>query len=157
VERNLSTGKKNEAHRESSGKCCWCAKPTSRAKNTSENDKATVEHIWPEFLGGTSETANLTIACKKCNTVRQHGFTWAWFALQACNEKLDENGKLPRTVMLPLALYRLMRVASGQTRLSAGKLTLKDALNRLKGAIPSLDLAQDRRYTFFELLNLVSD
>jgi hypothetical protein len=46
---------------------------------------------------------------------------------------------------------------SGQTRLTPHSLTLKDALLRLKGAIPQLRLSKDRRYTFFELLTLTSD
>lgn len=157
VGRKLTSGKRNAAHKESTGWCCWCATPISTAKRTPEENRATVEHIWPEFLGGTSDTTNLTIACKPCNNARQHAFSWAWFGLQSCNEQPDANLRLPRSVMLPLALYRLMRVASGQTRLTSRSLTLKDALLRLKGAIPSLPLSRDRRYTFFELLTLISD
>lgn len=157
VGRKLTNGKRNTAHKESTGWCCWCATPTSTAKSTPDAHRATVEHIWPEFLGGTSDTTNLTIACKPCNSARQHAFSWAWFGLQSCNERLDVNLRLPRSVTLPLALYRLMRVASGQTRLTPHSLTLKDALLRLKGAIPSLRLSKDRRYTFFELLTLTSD
>lgn len=160
VGRKLSDGRRNEAHRDSTGWCCWCARPTSNRKSTPDKDRATVEHIWPEFLGGTSDSTNLTIACKPCNSERQHAFSWAWFGLQSCNEKLDANSSLPRSVTLALGLYRLMRVASGQTRLASHATTLKDALLLLKGASPSvqsLGLTQDRRYTFFELLTLTSD
>lgn len=122
-------------------------------KGTPPHSKSTVEHLWPEFLGGTSTPENLAIACQYCNTTRQHAFNWAWFATQAINEKLDANGALPREILLALALHRLIKVASGQTALSESRMSLKDAVRLLKGAIPRLELEPKVRYTFFEILN----
>lgn len=157
VERNLTVGRKNATHREERHYCCWCGTHTSRTSSGSQKDQSTVEHIWPEFLGGTSIAENLTIACKECNSARQHAFTWAWFGLQAYNEKIDANGRLPRRIYLGLALHRLIRVASGQTKLAKGPISLKSATKILKGAIPEIKLHKDRRYTFFEILQLSTE
>ncbi len=152
LNRKLTKARIGEVHRAGSKNCCWCGIPTSRKRGTPTHEKATVEHLWPEFLGGTSAPENLTIACGECNTARQHAFTWAWFPTQAVNEKLDEHGKLPREIRLALALHRLIKVASGQTAFSSRRMSLKDASNLIKPAMPSLSLDAGVRYTFFEIL-----
>lgn len=157
VTRKLTDGRKNTTHRDEKQYCCWCGTHTSRRPDGSQTDQATVEHLWPEFLGGTSIAENLTIACQECNSARQHAFTWAWFGLQACNEQLDARGRLPRTIYLALGLHRLMRVASGQTKLSKAPISLKGASKILKGAIPQVSLRKDRRYTFFEILQMSTE
>jgi HNH endonuclease len=157
INRKLTRARIDEVHRGATKDCCWCGVPTIRKRGTSPHNKATVEHLWPEFLGGTSAPENLTIACEECNSARQHAFTWAWFPTQAINEKLDNNGKLPKEVLLPLALHRLIKVASGQTALSPTKISLKDASNRIKPAMPKLTLEKGMRYTFFELLQTATE
>jgi hypothetical protein len=108
-------------------------------------------------LGGTSDLENLTIACEGCNKLRQHAFTWAWFALQAMNEKLDSNDKLPGPIMLALGLHRLLRVAGGRTKMSRTPVSLKQAAKILRGAIPKITLHKDKRYTFFEILQMSTE
>lgn len=157
VNQKLTDGQKNRTHKNEKPRCCWCGTHTTRAKNNSNDDTATVEHLWPEYLGGTSVEENLTIACKACNTARQHAFTWAWFALQSCNEELDRHNRLPRHIYLALALYRLMRVAAGKTRISRNLISLKEASTMLKGAVPEVVLQPNRRYTFFEILSLSTE
>lgn len=157
VDRKLSDGKKNATHRDEKGYCCWCGTHTSRSKGAPATDQATIEHLWPEYLGGTSIAENLTIACKDCNSARQHAFTWAWFGLQGCNERLDANKRLPRPINLALALHRLMRVASGQTKISRTPTSLKTALRMLRGAMPKVTLQPHKRYTFFEILQLSTE
>ncbi|WP_213762442.1 HNH endonuclease [Caballeronia sp. dw_19] len=153
INRKLTVASITEVHRNAVKTCCWCGIPTSRKKGTPSHFKATVEHLWPEFLGGDSSPENLAIACGDCNSTRQHAFNWAWFPTQAINEKLDVNGALPREILLSIALHRLMKVASGQTPLSSSRISLKDAIGLLKGAIPKLTLQPKTRYTFFEILN----
>lgn len=157
LDQKLTVGKKNKTHRDEARYCCWCGKHTSRTKGADADDHATVEHLWPEFLGGTSIDENLTIACQACNSARQHAFTWAWFGLQGCNEKLDSNQKLPRQLYLALGLHRLIKVASGQTRVSQRPVTLKTASKMLRGAFPEVKLDPGRRYTFFEILQLATE
>jgi len=154
VHQKLTDGQKNRTHKNEKPRCCWCGVHTARGKNNSNDDTATVEHLWPEYLGGTSVEENLTIACKACNTARQHAFTWAWFGLQSCNEELDKNNRLPRHIYLALALYRLMRVAAGKTKISRDIISLKKASTMLRGAVPDVVLQPNRRYTFFEILSL---
>jgi 5-methylcytosine-specific restriction endonuclease McrA len=153
VNQNLTKGMTNSVHRNEKPECCWCGKPTSRSKATPSKDKSTVEHLWPEFLGGESIEENLIIACGECNGKRQHAFTWAWFGVQSCSEKLDSNKSLPREIKLSIGLHRLMKVASGQSRMSNEIITLKDAATRLRTIIPSMQLIEENRYTFLEILD----
>lgn len=143
-------------HRESS-KCCWCGKAVSRAQGTAKGSIATVEHLWPAFLGGSSDQANATVACDHCNNSRQHAFSWAWFGVQGFNERLDSNLKLPRNVELAVALHRLMRTAGGKTRVSRKPVSLKTAAQMLNVVVPTMRLNKDRRYTFFELIQFSED
>lgn len=153
IGRKLTSNQTDEIHKTEPKYCCWCGNPTVRRKHASPDQKATVEHLWPEFLGGTSVLENLTIACGECNSTRKHAFNWSWFSAQSVNEKLDKNGKLPREILLSIALHRLIKVASGKTALSAKRTSLKDAAKKLMGAIPKMNLACDTRYTFFEILH----
>lgn len=157
VGRKLTEGQINETHKNSTGYCCWCGCPTRRGG--ARGNKATVEHIWPEFLGGESRQANLVIACDNCNPSRQHAFNWAWFATQAVNEKMDANGALPRQITISLGLHRLLSAARGQTRLISRPCTLKEAMKILKVCNPSVKglLQFGRRYTYFELLELTKE
>ncbi|HEV2610163.1 MAG TPA: HNH endonuclease [Noviherbaspirillum sp.] len=157
IERKLPDGLANDTHKKSRPNCCWCGRPTSRAKNAPKGERSTVEHLWPEFLGGESAPYNLTIACDACNSARQHAFNWAWFAIQAISEKLDDNGSLPKQIKLAIGLHRLMKVASGQTRYSKEVITLKEAAERLKVVIPEIKLVKNQRYTFLEILEYSLD
>lgn len=140
--------------------CCWCGRTTFGKKGTERGLKTTVEHLWPMYLGGTSEMANLAVACDACNNFRQHGYTWAWFAAQSFYEMPDANTSVKKELQLALALHRLMKVAAGK---SAGygsvPITLKDAAIALGSAIPRLSfpLGDRNRYTYFETLNLAEE
>src|SRR3954468_6383437 len=48
--------------------CLWCLRGVKR-------HKATIEHLRPRCLGGGNELNNLDVACRKCNTSRNHA---AW-------------------------------------------------------------------------------
>jgi len=150
IGRKLTDGAKNSIHKNERSYCCWCGCSTMRSNKAGQHDAATIEHLWPEFLGGTSINENLIIACYSCNNARSHAFTWAWFPIQACTT----DSSIPKTINLALALQRLMRVASGQTRYSQNPVSLKAAAKILKGAIPKVILQPNRRYTFFEIAKL---
>jgi 5-methylcytosine-specific restriction endonuclease McrA len=45
--------------------CMWCHKPLYY-------DTFTVEHLRPKFQGGTNRFDNLEVACRPCNTGRDH-------------------------------------------------------------------------------------
>jgi hypothetical protein len=154
---SITEKRADKVHRDSGKLCCWCGNTLSRAQSTPKGSKATIEHLWPTFLGGTSDVSNVTIACDHCNNARQHAFSWAWFGLQGFNEQLDSNNRLPRNVLLSLALHRLIRVASGQTRVSRTPVSLKTATQMLNVAMPKIRMTPGKRYTFFELLQLAED
>lgn len=157
VTRKLTTTRADEIHRQANKRCCWCGALTSRAKATPKHEQATVEHLWPEFLGGTSSPENLTIACKDCNERRQHAFTWAWFRTQSFTGLHSATNFLPKEMKLAAALHRLVRIASGQTHHSTKRTTLKEAVGLIPQAIPTFACELDTRYTFFEILNLATE
>jgi hypothetical protein len=141
-------------------KCCWCGRTTFNKKGTTAGTKTTVEHLWPKYLGGTSDMANLAVACDACNNFRKHGYTWAWFATQSFCEIPDANASVKKEWQLSLALHRLMKAAGGKSVAHAtGPTTLKEAARALGSAIPKIAFSHgDRnRYTYFETLNLAEE
>jgi len=156
IHRSLKKPIIDQVHRESKKYCCWCGTLTTRAR-VQDYDTATVEHIWPEFLGGTSIIDNLTIACYDCNTRRQHAYNWSWFSVHTFSDKFSATNGLPKEIKLAVGIHRLVKIASGHTSHSSEKLSLKDALHRVQHAIPPIPCEQDTRYTFFEILNLAME
>jgi len=154
---SMSPGLTNTVHKENRKQCCWCGKTTSRAKGTPKNAVATVEHLWPKFLGGTSILGNLAIACNQCNGKRSHAISWAWFGVQSIYDKLDKNGSVSREIKLAVGLHRLIKVASGQSNISRNTMTLKEAAIRLQRIFPEMKLEPDRRYTFLDFLTNASE
>jgi len=53
------------------GKCIHCNTKLVVGDDGRSMGEATLEHIFPETLGGTNELENLAIACSRCN--RQKG------------------------------------------------------------------------------------
>jgi hypothetical protein len=52
-------------------KCHWCGR-TTRLVNDNSWDKATTDHVIPQYKGGTSDPENLVSACMRCNNRRCH-------------------------------------------------------------------------------------
>jgi len=61
--RNYKITKKEFLYNIQKGRCCYCDKKISI-------DKMTSEHLIPKSLGGTKQTGNIALACKKCNSKR---------------------------------------------------------------------------------------
>lgn len=140
--------------------CCWCGRTTSNSRRAPAGTKATVEHLWPMYLGGTSDMANLAIACQACNNFRKHGYTWAWFATQSFWETPDGNTSVKKEWQLSLALHRLMKVAGGKSVVhGAASTTLKQSAKALGSAIPKIAFqpGERNRYTYFDTLNLAEE
>lgn len=141
-------------------KCCWCGRITSSAAGTLKGMKSSVEHLWPMYLGGTSDVANLAVACEACNNFRRHGYTWAWFAVQSFYDIPDSNSSVSKEWQLALALHRLMKVAAGKVPIhGTDPMSIKEAAKALGAAIPKIDFpAHDRnRYTYFETINFAEE
>jgi len=128
--------------------CYLCA--IHLTKTQGAPDQRTIEHLWPLSLGGDSSEGNLTLACKHCNDTRQHCITWAWGPVQSTYHARSGDDDPPRDLRLSLALARMMLVAAG-TDSSARRLTLKEAARTSGPGFPSLTLADNRHYVYFEL------
>lgn len=49
------------------GKCIHCTAKLVVSDSGQPMGVATIEHIWPQNLGGTNELVNLALACARCN------------------------------------------------------------------------------------------
>lgn len=117
------------------------------------NAQRSIEHVWPQSLGGQTVEANLMLACKDCNSERGHMSTWAVGPVQSTfftySTKNPANPEKP--LRFSLALARLMDAARPTDKRSS-PLTLRDAARKIRPAVPKLDLIPDRPYLYFELL-----
>lgn len=128
-----------------------------------------VEHLWPQSLGGETVEDNLLNACAECNNKRMHQVTWAtgpvhstWLKSStpdpgARPSRQSRNDIPAEDLVVSLALARLMTVACGQSDFGGGHpITLKSAallLAPLKRAVAFPPKSGGRRYTFFELMH----
>lgn len=54
------------------GKCIHCNAKLVVSDTGKPLGEATLEHIWPQNLGGTDELPNLALACARCNREKGH-------------------------------------------------------------------------------------
>jgi hypothetical protein len=114
-----------------------------------------VDHIWPQTLGGQSIFENLMPCCRDCNELKRHDITWAWGPVQSTYEVLSQADMNPSdAVRLSLALARLMFVAGATDGRSTERRTLKEAAKYIGVAVPRLELTPHQPYTYLELLDM---
>jgi 5-methylcytosine-specific restriction endonuclease McrA len=54
------------------GKCIHCTAKLVVSDTGAPMGVASIEHIWPQNLGGTDELTNLALACNRCNREKGH-------------------------------------------------------------------------------------
>jgi 5-methylcytosine-specific restriction endonuclease McrA len=118
----------------------------------------TIEHIWPLSLGGETVGQNLVLACADCNSKRGRMMTWAYGPVHSTYYTHSSNSPStkspPADLRLSLALAKLLKAAA-PTRSRRNPLTLKEAAQSVRPAIPNLDVQKDRPYVYFELLQQI--
>lgn len=146
VEENATRGEPNH--------CYLCG--TTFA--TTGRSARTIEHIWPLSLGGETVGQNLVLACSDCNSKRGHMITWAYGPVHSTYYTYSSNSPStkspPADLRLSLALAKLLKAAA-PTRSRRNPLTLKEAVQSVRPAIPNLDVQKDRPYVYFELLQQI--
>ena len=60
--------KRKEMMKRQNGKCWICGQQMCKIKG--DKREATIDHIIPRSRGGTSDAANLKLACRSCNENR---------------------------------------------------------------------------------------
>lgn len=127
--------------------CYLCGVDLVARRN--QHNSATLDHIWPLVLAGESLEENLLAACADCNCKKDHAATWVWGPVQSTYQVVPAGDSHPPSqIRLCLALARLTWAASEGSR----PLTLKNAAQRIRPAIPSIAMKHDRRHVFFEFL-----
>lgn len=172
--------KENEAKLRAGGerKCYLCDSVLNM--NGNEGRPFSVEHVWPQSMGGDSRLENLLPACTDCNSKRQHQVSWAtgpvfstWlkspvpvdnqgYAITVdpkCKSK-PKNETASNHLWVSLALSRITAVASGEpwagNRYGGRPMTLKDAamaIGALRTVVEFPPGTAGKRFTFFELMN----
>lgn len=143
IEANATRGEPNY--------CYLCDTPLTKTGYSTR----TIEHVWPISLGGETVEHNLVLACNDCNSKRGHMMTWAHGPVHSTYYTYSSNNPKtkspPADLRLSLALARLVQAAA-PTRNRRNPLTLKEAVQSVRPAIPNLDVQKDRPYVYFELL-----
>lgn len=137
--------------------CCFCGCRLSADANGVHYDPsgklATLEHIWPQSLGGDSESNNLVPACGKCNETKSDIFVWQQALvhdfIHPFNFSADEDSylKFPRHKKIILQRRAVMMVAQRDG------LSLKAAMKKVGpfGDLKALDL--NDTWDFFNVEN----
>lgn len=122
-----------------------------RFNENSEFTKRTTEHLWPLAYGGQTEIQNLVAACADCNEERASIAIWATGPVHSTHFAPTKDVKTPpKPVRFALALARIYVTASNEGR--GRQMTLKEAVQRVRPAIPDLDLSIGRSHVFFEMI-----
>lgn len=131
--------------------------------NGNAGKQFSVEHVWPQSLGGDSKLDNLLPACSDCNSNRQHQVSWATGPVFSTWLKSPVPGK-PKNetpsnhLSTSLALARLAAVASGEPWSGdhiGRQMTLKAAAKAMGSVGKVVKFppgAAGKRFTFFELM-----
>lgn len=173
--------KVNEAKLRAGGqrKCYLCG--ALLRMNGNEGKSFSVEHVWPQSMGGDSRLENLLPACTDCNSRRQHQVSWAtgpvfstWlkspipvdpdgYAISAdssASKYKPKNETASNHLWVSLALSRIAAVASGEpwagNRYGGRRMTLKAAamaMGAVRTVVEFPPGTAGKRLTFFELMN----
>ncbi len=149
VERKRDKTIEANATRNEPGRCYLCGTQLTAHGHS----KRTIEHVWPLSLGGETVEHNLVLACEDCNSKRGHMMTWAHGPVHSTYYTRSSTNATnpPADLRLSLGLARLLQVAA-PTRTRDRPLTLKDAIQVVRPAIPNLAVVDDQPYVYFELL-----
>jgi 5-methylcytosine-specific restriction endonuclease McrA len=63
----------------------------------------TLDHLLPRCAGGTNDAANLTTACRPCNSARQET-PWADYATGGARERIEHRRRQPLNLALADAI-----------------------------------------------------
>ncbi|MEZ4360602.1 MAG: HNH endonuclease [Kofleriaceae bacterium] len=107
------------------GKCIHCAAKLVLSDSGRPLGAATLEHIWPQALGGGNELENLALACDRCN--RQKG-----------SRHDHQRAEDPRLLAV-VATLRERRQARWRDPARVGLAARVAGLSRWRGAEPGSD------------------
>ena len=97
-------------------KCVWCGRKI-RIKDRKKGNAATLEHLCPQFFGGSDEIDNLALACRECNSSRFHLHAYVFYVTrlmeghkpdrEQLQTKLRKLGLVPEGFELPEGIKQL--------------------------------------------------
>ena len=117
-----------------------------------DNNKFTVEHLWPLALGGETIESNLVPMCLHCNNKRDNALSWASLPIL---DTFHIGKSTPSTLTrISLGLARLVRVAENE---GGRPLTLKEAVEQHAPLYRKLALKDEQRYLYVDLFNMALD
>jgi 5-methylcytosine-specific restriction endonuclease McrA len=94
TEEDISAGTRNELRRVGRNrerKCYICGGAVDYRRNNNVDEGWSIDHVWPQSLGGQSSSPNLRIACRECNsnlkgdTIDDSDFHYEHFSKQSAS------------------------------------------------------------------------
>ena len=67
------------AERDGSWTCHWCKRPVDQDSSVDNELFATLDHLVRQCEGGGSESSNLVLACRRCNSQRHNKPDHPWY------------------------------------------------------------------------------
>jgi len=130
--------------------CYLCTKVLSPSAPHNQADCLTLEHLWPQSVGGDSIEENLLPACLECQKTTKDTLSWEWLNVQ--NFVLPPNPSRSALQSVPKKARFARHFLEAMSRAQEAGLTLKDAFASL-GPIPEEIgcIATRKPITFFDL------
>ena len=146
----VSTSLRREVY-DAHGLVCYACGVTLDRRSNDDKNSATIEHLWPQSLGGDSDFRNLLPACMACNSNRNEHADWPAFWFQSCflgprpSEEAIERAVSHRT-RVALQFFRAYLVAADTG------MSLKRSL-LVAGPLPAPDVSErDFASDFFSII-----
>jgi hypothetical protein len=146
----VSTSLRREVY-DAHGLVCYACGVTLDRRSNDDKNSATIEHLWPQSLGGDSDFRNLLPACMACNSNRNEHADWPAFWFQSCflgprpSEEAIERAVSHRT-RVALQFFRAYLVAADTG------MSLKRSL-LMAGPLPAPDVSErDFASDFFSII-----
>jgi hypothetical protein len=134
--------------------CYLCARALSAQAPPGDPQEVTIEHIWPQSIGGESVEDNLLPACVDCQNEKKDLFSWEWFGVHNLvlppEPSVDALRSVPRGARIARHYFHVMNVCRED------QISLKAGFMRVGPATPirCRKLGYGMPVTFFELLTV---
>lgn len=145
-----ATVRKNVIGKHGTARCYLCDKEIFEARTEDDPEFLTLEHIWPQSMGGDSIEDNLVPACVSCQDDTKDTISWEWINVHNLVLPSDPSERALKSVSRKAKTAKHFEHAI-QTA-SEYQLTMKEALLRIGALEPQLKyIRTGMPITFFDL------
>lgn len=145
-----ATAKKNVIGKHGSAQCYLCNKKIFDDRPKDHHELLTMEHVWPQSMGGDSIEENLLPACLKCQKDTKDTLSWEWVNVHNIVLPSEPSGNALKSVSRREKIAKHFELAiQVATEL---QITMKQALLQIGAVEPELKyIRTGYPITFFDL------